>query len=171
MVNKLSVAALLTGMATFLVPAVFAKEFQTFEQYQDHERELERIEEEARTLDNSKLRRQEGTFWNPTKAEGFNVDVALNNTIPRCVVAVYYDALDYRNGQKNDAGGKKDPNTWIKPLGVAPVCGDKVGPSKTYPGPGMDGVAKGADSMLFSNYKENADLDTYLILRYVEWSV
>jgi hypothetical protein len=91
---------------------------------------------------------------------------ALKDTSPGCAVAVYYDALDYRNGQKNDAGGKKDAKTWVKPLGIAPVCGNNVGPSKTYPGRGVGGVSDDIDSMLFSNYKDDTSLDTYLILRY-----
>ena len=165
MVNKSTIAALLTSMAAFVVPAVMAREFKTFEEYQAYERDLQESQDD-REIAKSELWRQEGTFWNPTKAKGFDVNEALFGTTPGCAVAVYYDAVDYRNGQKNDAGGKKDVKTWVKPLGIAPVCGSDVGPSKTYPGPGMDGVAKGADSMLFSNYKDDSKLDTYLILRY-----
>jgi hypothetical protein len=175
MVNRLSIAALVTAMITFAVPAVMARTFLTFEEFLQHERDLQRLHKDRTTLAKSELYRAYGTFWNPFEAKGFNSGLALaggNHTGTAddnkgCAVIVYYDALDYRNGQKNDAGGKKDFNTWIKPLGVAPVCAHKFGAEpKGYPGRG-EGEELGRDSWSFSNYNKEATYDTYLVLKYV----
>jgi hypothetical protein len=165
MVNKLSIAALVTAMITFAVPAVMAKEFRNFEDFLQYERDLQRGDKERTTKAKSELWRAYGTFWNPFYAKGFKPGLALaggNHT-----GTADDNALDYRNGQKNDAGGKKDFNTWIKPLGVAPVCANKFGAEpKQYPGPG-EGKERGRNSMLFSNYNKEAIYDTYLVLKYV----
>jgi hypothetical protein len=168
MVNKLSIAALVTGAVTLAIPTVMAREFKTFEEYQEWERDLHEHDKD-RAIENTRLRREYGTFWNPWKAAGFDGGHALKNgdgsDMKGCAVAVYYDSVDLRNNQKNHAGGEKDATTWIKPLGVTPVCGEEAGALGAYKGPRTPGADPAKDSMLFSNYKGNTDLDTYLVLK------